>query len=56
MSVTEDVLMADTGKIIKILLRNWNIIYPIFHHDELPLYQQEENNFLHIIMLYPISI
>ena len=44
MSVTVDGLTAETGVTIKAkqtFMWNWHIIYPISHHDELPLYQRK---------------
>ena len=42
---TEEGLKAETDLTIKLLLRNWIIVYPTSHNDELPLYRQKENNF-----------
>ena len=45
LSVTEDGLTAEPGLTIQILLWNWHIFYPKFHHFGLPLYRRKENDF-----------
>ena len=44
--VNEVGLTAETGLTINIFLWNKQITNPIYRHDEFPLHQRKENNFL----------
>ena len=48
-------LTAETGPTIKIILWDWYIINPTFHHGELLQYRRIENNFLTIFILFVVS-